>query len=206
VQIGVRLMLPLVALAIVGLAAATVRACQSLPDGEMRYVLRRRFAVIGIGVCVLCTSAASVAVWPHGLSYINPLWGGAKNGYRLLSDSNYDWGQGLKELVAWQQHHGDLPLDVWYFGTDPAVKNPPLHEVPFHNLRVATGDDVKEKVRGHLLAVSSTILYGAATDTTSHQRAAEYLRSCRPIARTTTFFIYDFREGEKSMAHVGAGP
>src|SRR5439155_95282 len=42
VQIGVRLMLPLVALAIVGLAAATVQLCRTLPDSEKPSILRRR--------------------------------------------------------------------------------------------------------------------------------------------------------------------
>ena len=38
-------------------------------------------------------------------------------------------------------------------------------------------------------------------------KSAEFdLRSCQPIARTTTFFIYDFREAENGMAHVGAAP
>ena len=38
------------------------------------------------------------------------------------------------------------------------------------------------------LAVSTTLLYGYG----SHCPAAGYLRSCRPVARTTTFLIFDF--------------
>ena len=30
-----------------------------------------------------------------------------------VSDGNYDWGQGLPELAAWQRAHHDAPLAVW---------------------------------------------------------------------------------------------
>jgi hypothetical protein len=45
--------------------------------------------------------------------------------------------------------------------------------------------------RGSLLAVSTTLLYGVA-NTRAHQVASAYLRTCQPVARTMTFFIYDF--------------
>ena len=64
---------------------------------------------------------AAVAVWPHGLCYANELWGGSRNSYRLVSDSNYDWGQGLPELAQWGRQHHVAALDVWYFGSDPRL-------------------------------------------------------------------------------------
>src|SRR3990167_7370045 len=38
---------------------------------------------------------------PHYLSYFNQIGGGIDNGYRYVTDSNYDWGQDLKRLVQW---------------------------------------------------------------------------------------------------------
>ena len=45
--------------------------------------------------------AVSVArVHPHYLAYFNEPAGGPANGYRLLVDSNLDWGQDLKGLAG----------------------------------------------------------------------------------------------------------
>ena len=60
--------------------------------------------------------------------------GGPEHGYLLLSDSNYDWGQGLKELARWQEKRaGPGPLAVCeYFGTDPAVDREQVRTATFH--------------------------------------------------------------------------
>src|SRR5205085_728844 len=134
---------------------------------------------------------SAVAVWPNGLCYVNELWGGSDTGYLCLSDSNYDWGQGLKELVRWEEQQGVAHMDVWYFGTDPTLRQLPLRDVRLHEEPTAGPDVVRAKVRGHYLAVSTTLLYGMATDTPAHAEAAAYLHTLRPVARTATFFIYD---------------
>src|SRR5262249_26381884 len=97
-QIGIRLVLPLVVLAVVGLAGAAARACAELPDGLAAGRLRRGVLVAALSAAVLWAGYSALAVWPHGLCYTNELWGGTANGYLCLSDSNYDWGQGLGEL------------------------------------------------------------------------------------------------------------
>jgi hypothetical protein len=183
VQTGVRFVLPLVVLAVAGLAGAAGRAWGELPPGW-----RRRVLAGGIAAGLLWTTASAVAVWPQGLCYTNELWGGTANGYRCLSDSNYDWGQGLRELAGWQRRHGMAPLDVWYFGTDPAVDRLPLCRVDLQRLPGGSPVAIRERLRGRYLAVSTTLLYGYA----SHSPVATYLRSCRPAARTTTFLIFDF--------------
>src|SRR5207245_1609498 len=91
VQIGIRILLPCVAFAVVGLSAAAVRASV---DSSARLQIALRAATVG---GVAWTAVACVAVWPHGLCYVNELWGGRRAGYRLVGDSNYDWGQGLPE-------------------------------------------------------------------------------------------------------------
>src|SRR5205814_5574537 len=100
-------------------------------------------------------------VWPHALCYANPLWGGTGEGYRLLSDSNYDWGQGLKDLAGWQRQHPDSPLDVWYFGSDPVLESLPMRELRFHNLVIRKPEEFVALVQGHYLAVSTSLLYGS---------------------------------------------
>jgi hypothetical protein len=207
VQIGIRLVLPLVVLAIVGLAAATVRAW-SVERGARsaewsalrapRSALHALQAFVAAGI--VWNAGTVLQVWPNGLCYTNELWGGTRRGYLRLSDSNYDWGQGLKELARWQQRHGDDPLDVWYFGSDPSLAALPMQEIRFDRLAIKRPEDVLAQVHGRYLAVSTTLLYGsiesslrsnpAALD--SYKQVCEVLHSRRPVDRTTTFLIYDF--------------
>ncbi len=201
VQIGVRFMLPLIALAVVGLAGAAVRACRDLGPGWRSKLLA---GVSATGVA--WAAAAAVLVWPHGLCYVNELWGGTRTGYLCLSDANYDWGQGLKELTRWQRRHADAPLDVWYFGSDPAVERPPLRHLPLHALPLQGPDDVLARVRGHYLAVSTTLRYGMTGDTPGHQAALTFLEAHQPAARTTTFLIYDFTHEPAADETKGPGP
>jgi hypothetical protein len=185
VQIGVRFFLPLIALAAIGLAASAVRAV------EVSTNRKRRVLIVALAMGVVWNVIECVRVWPNGLCYFNEFWGGTLAGYRLLSDSNYDWGQGLPELARWHAANGSPPLDVWYFGKDPAIERPPFHDLPLHNLPIGKGDDVIDRVRGHYLAVSTTLLNGAM-GSEAGERAAAFLRGRPAAARTTTFFIYDF--------------
>jgi hypothetical protein len=187
VQLGIRLILPLVVFAEVGLAAALFRAWQ------MEAGRRRRGVLIGLGGAgVLWSAWSAAAIWPHGLCYTNELWGGTAEGYRLLSDSNYDWGQGLPELARWQQQKGLRSMDVWYYGTDPALFRLPLRELSWNALASRGVERLRACLRGRFFAASTTMLYGAG----SNDPAARFLRSCAPVARTTTFLIYDFTRME----------
>jgi hypothetical protein len=185
VQIGVRLILPLVGIGIAGLAAASANAWRELAPG-----LKRHLLAAGIGVGLAWSAASAVLVWPHGLCYINELWGGMEDGYRLLTDSNYDWGQGVKELARWQQRHAGTPLDVWYFGTDPALGALPVHPIRFGDLGIKTPEEAEAAMRGRYIAVSTTFVYGAVVEV---RPISDYLRTQQPVARTQTFLIYDFR-------------
>jgi hypothetical protein len=191
VQLGVRLMLPLVVLLIVGLAAAIVQASRMSQAAWAKGLF-----LAGAAAAVIWTAVATAIVWPNGLSYVNEVWGGTEHGYRLVSEANYDWGQGLKELCRWQRRQGLADLDVWYFGSDPTLYKLPLHTLPLHALPVQRPDDLQPILRGHRIAVSTTLLYGTCPAGRAQECARDFLRSRQPVARTTTFFIYDFTSGE----------
>jgi hypothetical protein len=83
-------------------------------------------------------------------------------------------------------------VDVWYFGTDPALKRLPLRELPLHALPPIAGpEDLAARVQGRYLAVSTTLLYGAY-QSEERRRQLAFLRARAPVTRTTTFLIYDF--------------
>jgi hypothetical protein len=186
VQIGVRLVLPLVAFAIVGLAAAIVQTSWTMSWHGRKLVA----GVIAAGLVWTCWS--DVDVWPNGLCYTNEAWGDTTKGYLYVSESNYDWGQGLKELEAWRQQQCVATLDVWYFGADPDLNRLPLQPLPLHTFPIESARDVTGYLLGRRVAVSTTLLYGLLPTTTAHQQSLELLRACRPVDRTTTFLIYDF--------------
>jgi hypothetical protein len=201
VQIGIRLVLPLVVLGIVGLTAAAVKAW-SAERGPALCAPRPGLCALALILTagLVWNASAAVFVWPEGLCYTNEFWGGTRLGYLCLSDSNYDWGQGLKELARWQRRHTGGPLDVWYFGSDPSLASLPMREIRFDSLAIRRPDEILSCVQGHYLAVSTTLLYGSVegslrsnpTALESYKQVCEVLHSRRPVDRTSTFLIYDF--------------
>jgi hypothetical protein len=187
VQIGIRLMLPLLALACVGLAAGTATGWQ---QAETRH--RRRILAGAASLACGWMAWSALDVWPHGLCFTNELWGGTACGYRLLSDSNYDWGQGLKELAEWQDHHRAADLDVLYYGTDPALARLPMHSLTWADMHGTEPDEIPKAAEGRTLAVSTTILYGSISEQPNWKPLVTWLRQFQPADRTTTFLIFRF--------------
>jgi hypothetical protein len=189
VQIGIRLMLPAICLAVVGLGAAVAQAWHECAPGW-----RRAFLLSVTSAGIAWTSLETARTWPHELCYTNALWGGTDTGYLCLSDSNYDWGQGLRELAAWREQRGLDNLDVWYFGTDPIITVLPIRPVPLHAAAIGLEAGLS-RVQGHYLAASTTLLYGMFRDNPSATHVAAYLRTLQPVDRTQTFLIFDFTHG-----------
>jgi len=72
------------------------------------------------------------------------------------------------------------------------MKQLPLRELPLHVLPPIAGPkDLAARVQGRYLAVSTTLLYGAY-QSEERRRQLAFLRARAPVARTTTFLIYDF--------------
>jgi hypothetical protein len=194
VQIGVRFVLPVIAFAILGLAIALARWFADCPSQSLR-----RISWGTVAIALGWTVTQSLHAWPQGLCYTNELFGGTEHGYLALSDSNYDWGQGLPELARWHQQHADAPLDVWYFGTDGRIKQSPFHAVDAS--QSTTWEQLEERFRRHYLAVSTSMLYQYGYSTAG----AKVLREHAPDARTTTLFIYDFtRAGSADSKLISA--
>ncbi len=190
VQIGIRLILPLVALLMVGLAAALTETVRSVAGWK------RHLVMTGIVLGTTWAVLSAVRVWPHGLCYTNELWGGTGKGYLRLSDSNYDWGQGLKELDQWCRDHGVAAMDLWHFSPDPARARPPFHFMPLHLKEIAGPEDIGPLLETGYLAVGTTLLYGGSSHAPL-QRTAAILRALQPVGRTMTHFIYAFPKPPK---------
>lgn len=69
-----------------------------------------------IVVLVIWFILESVASSPYFISYFNEFGGGLENGYKYVTDSNYDWGQDLKRLKTFADEEKINRIAVDYFG------------------------------------------------------------------------------------------
>jgi len=112
VNIGVRHILPVFPflLTLVGYAAWSLA-------GQ-----RRHWAYL-IGGLLAFHIISSLRSFPNYLAYSNEIWGGPTNTYKVLSDSNVDWGQGLKAMRWYVDQHQITDCSFAYFvsgAADPA--------------------------------------------------------------------------------------
>jgi 4-amino-4-deoxy-L-arabinose transferase-like glycosyltransferase len=77
---------------------------------------------IFVGAMIVWSFGETTFAYPYFLSYFNELGGGTMNGYRYMTDSNYDWGQDMLALQAWMNANpqvNKLALD-FFGGSNPA--------------------------------------------------------------------------------------
>jgi hypothetical protein len=186
VQLGIRLQFPAVALLIVGLSAALMNHWPAASKWRV-------FGTAAVSCGIIGLAGASFSSFPNGLCYANELWGGGRRAHLLVGDSNYDWGQCLRELDQWHQDHNRPGLDVWYFGQDPALKSMPVRDLPLHCVPIARPEDMHQYIWGRKLAVSTSIIHGWPL-TTAQRVALDFISLRQPVDRTRTFLIYDFSD------------
>jgi len=192
-NIGVRYLLPAFPFAMIVISRLWERAITG-SGGALRW-----------GRNGLLALAVLEAMWvcPRFLSFINFAAGGPGSGWHLLTDSDFDWGQGLIDLRKWMQRNSVPSVTLWYFGlVDPAVYG--VQSKPII-------DDEQ------LVGISSYYLNGLENRmvTGAQQRAyiqLNYYRSLqaqRPLAVVgNTIFIYPRRVVElaAAQAKLAAGP
>jgi len=119
-NIGVRHILPIYPFLIILIAAAAWSVC----------AVRRRWAYVVAGL-VAWHTVSSLRAFPDYLAYSNELWGGPSKTYRVLSDTNVDWGQGLIEAKEYLDAHHVRDCWMAYFGSaDPDYYRIPCQRLP----------------------------------------------------------------------------
>lgn len=76
----------------------------------------RALKVAAASILVGWSAWSAVAVYPHYLAFFNEWAGGPENGWRLLVDSNIDWGQDLKGLGRWMDANSVQRVKLGYMG------------------------------------------------------------------------------------------
>ncbi len=110
-DIGVRHVLPMYPFAAVLAGASGWTLAKGSRGGQ--------YAVAAL---LLFQAISSVHAFPDYLPYANEAFGGSGRSYRLLSDSNVDWGQELKEVSAYLRAHPANPgEECWFAYSLPTV-------------------------------------------------------------------------------------
>ena len=120
-NIGIRHVLPTFPLLYILAACAWRRWVTQINFQSLGDVARSFFAssakYIFLLVLVVWLTFETLLTAPYFLSYFNEFAGGTWNGYRYITDSNYDWGQDLLRLQSFVAAHPEIDkIAVDYFG------------------------------------------------------------------------------------------
>lgn len=151
-------------------------------------------------------------VWPDYLSYFNMLAGGSAGGWRILSDSNVDWGQDLPALADWQRESGER-VKLSYFGmAHPSAYGVQFDPLPTWSPGPEQGDpscrsfNPADPAPG-CYAISVTNLHGAVLG--ENRDAFAWFRGREPLERLGgSIFIYrvEARGEPVNVAFAGLRP
>jgi len=163
INIGVRHLLPMMSLLSVGIGCAFSR----LTD---RWLRCTTLGLIGWQAVVV------LAAYPFYIQFFSEAVGGARNGYKYLIDSNYDWGQDARRLRNFLQDNGIDHIYLDYFGNQFSIE---YLKIP--NTRVNA--ETARQIRQGTLVVSASQLMRPEWN---------WLRESRqPLARVAyTLFVY----------------
>jgi len=121
-NIGVRHILPFIVVVMV-LCGSTAKILSKKFIGRVVLFLLVAFMIF-----------ENVMVFPYFISYYNQLYGGTDNGYKVATDSNYDWGQDIKRIKEYVsrvnlqdyaiEYSWDSDAALKYFGLPIKKYNP----------------------------------------------------------------------------------
>lgn len=112
INLGVRHVLPVYPFLIV-LAAAAMG----------HYAARYKFAVPVCAALLVFQAASYAHSYPNEMAYANEAWGGPRNLYKYLGDSNVDWGQALYRVQDYVAAHKVNDCWIAWFGARKPAGN-----------------------------------------------------------------------------------
>ena len=152
--------------------------------GSLWQLTRGRRAVLVLFFVALAVHVGDVLRYaPDYLSYFN-LFVSPASSYKLLSDSNMDWGEGLVALRHYQEAHPSVPIHLAYYGNvAPAI----------YGIR-ATPLMPNERVSGTVI-ISATYLSGQSLpDPKGYDWVLQYPTK---LILNHTLYVFDVPNQEK---------
>jgi hypothetical protein len=122
-------------------------------------VSRNRKWAYAVAALLVFHAVSSALTFPHYIAYSNELWGGPSNTYRLLSDSNADWGEQLK----WTKKYLDVRgvKDCWFVYFAEGVAEPGYYGIPCKPLPTADSLGLNERIDAPA-SIDGTVLVSAS--------------------------------------------
>jgi Dolichyl-phosphate-mannose-protein mannosyltransferase len=106
-------------------------------------IQRNRRWTYAVAVLVVFQIVTSLHAFPVYIPYANELWGGPSQTYKLLSDSNSDWGEQLKATKKYLDQRG--VKDCWFVYFDEGVADYTYYGIPCKALPTSDAMWVNEK-------------------------------------------------------------
>jgi hypothetical protein len=150
-----------------------------------------RFTAALLAAFIVALTAETFCAYPDYLSFFNVAVGGQLGGAKLLGDSNIDWGQDLKTLVAWRAQHPEGQLCLAYFGT----ADPRYYGLHYDNLpsSFAPEDQKFSQIGPHYFAISVTLLEGAYMSTSQHKEYLQFFNYPKAANLGGSIYVYESR-------------
>lgn len=125
-----------------------------------------------LALLLIWFSFSVIGSFPYYISYFNSMAGGTMNGYKIATDSNYDWGQDLYRLRDWVESEnrrcalvetadpcGIKKVAVDYFGSGNPAYELKKVGVEAEEWKSSRGNPKDQNI--HWLAISANSLQGA---------------------------------------------
>jgi hypothetical protein len=170
--------------------------------GSALWGARSRLARVGLVAAGAVLAVGTLSVHPDEIADANLLAGGPRGVWRVLSDSNVDWGQALPSVEQALAGHPVRRLYLGYFGTaDPHASGLRYVWLPALNMierRVEDGPDPQGR---EWLAVSVTTLMDVYT---ARRSAHAWLRD-RPMTAFPghAIALYDITGDAEAFVRLG---
>lgn len=123
-----------------------------------------RLGTAAVSAMVVWLTVGSLAIFPHHLAFFNEIAGGPQNGYKVLVDSNLDWGQELIGLRKYMTQENIASVKLSYHGTaDPTaygIVYEPLPSYPYNQWTSDTVPDSLLNPPNGVYAISANNLQG----------------------------------------------
>jgi hypothetical protein len=108
------------------------------------FISRNRKWAYAVVALLVFHAVSSALTFPHYIAYSNELWGGPSNTYRLLSDSNADWGEQLKWTKKYLDARG--VKDCWFVYFAEGVAEPSYYGIPCKPLPTTDSLGLNERI------------------------------------------------------------
>lgn len=154
-----------------------------------KYDIKKYLLIAGLLLWMLISIIFTA---PYFLSYYNILGGGTFNGYKIATDSNYDWGQDMYRLKDFVEKNNIDKIAIDYFGGG----NPSITFGDKYEIWWSSKGPLPENIKW--LAVSANTITGAQATPVrgfilEEKDTYSWLKGVKPYARAgSSIFIYKF--------------